>query len=395
MFSIAAATAILSLLTSSLALPQASSSPATHTVQVGANGQLAFVPEAVDANVGDTVIFQFHQKNHSATQSSFANPCGLAAGGFNSGFMPVAADATTFPTFTYTVTGTDPVWVYCAQDDGGHCHAGMVFAVNCPSSGAKSFANFKAAAIAQGNASASTGYGYGSPTTTDGNSSDSGYESSPDTTTYPDMTLPPAPIPTEVTATVTLGASTWTTTYESYPNSPNPTPASVGGNTYTVIVGGNETLTFSPQFMAAQPRDTIVFQFQSKNHTATQSSFDDPCRKLQFTSTTGQVGFDSGFNPVTAGQEDFPTFSVVVNDTAPIWVYCRQTGHCGKGMVFAINPDQTGPRNFNAFEQLAVQINGSEAAVSTPSNSTSPNSAFKVTTSLSLSFVGALVALLL
>jgi len=64
-------------------------------------------------------------------------------------------------------------------------------------------------------------------------------------------------------------------------------------------------------------------------------------------------------------------------------------------MVFAINPDQTGPRNFNAFEQLAVQINGSEAAVSTPSNSTSPNSAFKVTTSLSLSFVGALVALLL
>jgi len=391
MFSLAAATAILSLLTASLALPQSTSSSATHTVVVGGSaGQLTFDPEAVSANLGDKVIFQFHQKNHTATQSSFANPCGPVAGGFDSGFNPVAASATTFPTFTYTVATTDPVWVYCAQGDGAHCHAGMVFAINCPPSGAKSFANFKAAAIAQGNASASGGYSYPSPTT-----GSSGYESSPDTTTYPDITLPPAPIPTEVTATVVLGASTWTTTYESYPNSPNPTPASLTGNSYTVIVGGNETLTFTPDFLLAQPRDTVVFQFQSKNHTATQSSFDDPCRKLEFTSTTGQIGFDSGFNAIAAGQEDFPTFSVVVNDTAPIWVYCRQTGHCGKGMVFSINPDNSGPRSFSAFQQLAVQINGSEAAVTSPSNSTSPNSAFKLTTSISLSFVGVLMALLL
>jgi hypothetical protein len=39
-----------------------------------------------------------YPKNHSVTQSSFAGPCSFKEGGFDSGFMPVAANVTeSFP----------------------------------------------------------------------------------------------------------------------------------------------------------------------------------------------------------------------------------------------------------------------------------------------------------
>lgn len=389
---LALSAAVLSLLAFSVALPQEKRA-ATHDITVGGpNGELAFTPDAIFANPGDQVIFHFQQKNHSATQSSFANPCGRVDGGFDSGFMPVAAGVTSdFPTFTYTVENTKPVWVYCAQNDGGHCHAGMVFAINCGATGSvNSFDNFKAAAIAQGQATSSSAYGYGAPAA----SSDSAPPASsappadgapaataaattvalPDTTTYPGITIPPAPQETTVTSTIVVGTSTWTTTYASYPGSPDPTPSSLTGSTINVVVGGNGTLTFDPPFVSAKPFDTVVFSFQAKNHTATQSSFSDPCRKLEFTDP-GVIGFDSGFMPVTAGSSDFPTFSVVVNDTAPIWVYCRQTGHCGEGMVFAINSVQDSARNFAAFQTLAKDINGTStlAANGTATNGTAPS----------------------
>ena len=69
--------------------------------------------------------------------------------------------------------------------------------------------------------------------------------------------------------------------------------------------------------------------------------------------------------PVAANATTFPTYTIQVNDTSPIWAYCRQTGHCGEGMVFAANAVESGPNNFEAFQALAEQING------TSSNSTS------------------------
>jgi hypothetical protein len=50
------------------------------------------------------------------------------------------------------------VWAYCAQ--GAHCTAGMVFAINAPDSGERTFSAFEA--LAKGS-QGGTG-GYGSPT---------------------------------------------------------------------------------------------------------------------------------------------------------------------------------------------------------------------------------------
>lgn len=263
---------------------------ATHDVTVGGPGVLAYKPESINAAVGDVVVFHFQQKNHTATQSTLANPCVKADGGFDSGFVPVAANSTgPFPVAQFKVTDTKPVWVFCGQ--GTHCQSGMVFAINP----GNNFAQFK------NNAKSSTPGG-----------------------------------------TASSGAA----------------PPTSGAATHQVTVGANGELAYDPPEVTANVGDTITFQFMAKNHTVTQSSFADPCRSLTFTSTTGKVGFDSGFMAVAAGATTLPTYSITVNDTSPIWVYCKQTGHCGKGMVFAVNAVDSGPNNYTAFKALAQQLNG-------------------------------------
>lgn len=80
------------------------------------------------------------------------------------------------------------------------------------------------------------------------------------TAAYGDITVPPAPAVTPVTATITLESSTWTTTYSSFADSPAATPASLEGVVHTVIVGGPGKLLFDPAHISAAPRDVIVFQ---------------------------------------------------------------------------------------------------------------------------------------
>jgi len=341
-------------------------SATVHDVQVGGS-TLTFTPEAISAQPGDQVVFHFQQKNHTATQSSFASPCGLKEGGFNSGFNPVAANVTSnFPTYTITVNDTTPIWVFCdqaANAPASHCGAGMVFAVNCGADGSpNSFTNFKAAALQVG-ASLSAAAASASSTPPTGVA----------TAAYGGVTIPPAPTPALVTVPVTQASSTWTTVYSSYPGSPAPTP---GNSVIQVIVGGPGKLLFDPPHVSAQPDDIIMFQFQQKNHSVVQSSFADPCRKLD---NNGVSGFISDFFPVGANATEFPTWNITVNDTAPIWAYCRQQtpeSHCGAGMVFAVNSDESSARNFTAFQDLAEQLNGTAAVggAATASSTTAPAS---------------------
>ncbi|KAJ7619161.1 hypothetical protein DFH06DRAFT_1342027 [Mycena polygramma] len=342
-------------------------------VQVGGpNGTLVFVPEALSAAVGDQVVFHFNPKNHSVTQSAFDSPCGKKEGGFASGFQFVEANSSvdSRPTFAVTVNDTNPTWVYCAQlapQVGSHCGAGMVFSINCPSDDSpNSFTNFKKAALAVG-ASLSASAAAASQTAAGG--SNGGSAASPTlTAAYGDVTLPPAPSASVVTAEITLdSSSSWTTVYTSFVNSPAATPVAAEGAVHTVVVGGPGILQFNPSSIQAAPRDTIV-------------SFADPCRRLNADNASAPLGFSSGFFPVPANQTDnFPTWNLTVNDTAPIWAYCAQTApssHCGAGMVFAVNAVNSSARNFDAFKSVAEQLNGTGSASASgaaPSQSGSGN----------------------
>jgi len=139
-----------------------SAQAANIAVSVGAfaNGTagLVFDPSSITAAIGDIVTFTFHPKNHSVTQSTFANPCvrmpvntTTNIGGIALGFHPAAATDATLTTVSMMVNATTPIWMYCGQT--GHCEAGMVFAVNAPTTGNtfdKYLANAKAADPATG-----------------------------------------------------------------------------------------------------------------------------------------------------------------------------------------------------------------------------------------------------
>ena len=82
----------------------------------------------------------------------------------------------------------------------------------------------------------------------------------------------------------------------------------------------------------------LIFIFYPCRHAVTQSTFADPCTQM----LTPALGIDSGFMPVAANATEIPQWSFqVTNASAPLWFFCRQTGHCAKGMVLAVNPTAT------------------------------------------------------
>ncbi|KAI0672739.1 Cupredoxin [Trametes maxima] len=131
-----------------------------------------------------------------------------------------------------------------------------------------------------------------------------------------------------------------------------PVGAALAQTTHTIKVGENGTLTYSPSSITANNGDTIEFQFLSKNHTVTQSTFASPCSNV--TDASGAVtGVDSGYQAVAADASSFPVWSITVNNAStPLWFYCRQGKHCQAGMVFAVNPTQD--KTFDAFKTKAA-----------------------------------------
>jgi len=133
----------------------------THNVTVGADGQLVYDPPSITAAVGDTILFVF-ESDHTATQSTFQSPCSPSSGGFNG-----AAAGTTPSTFSIKVNHTNPIWVYCAIL--GHCKAGMVFAVNAPTTG-NTYEVFKQVATGRSASSSSSSSAGASPSGSSGGS---------------------------------------------------------------------------------------------------------------------------------------------------------------------------------------------------------------------------------
>jgi plastocyanin len=141
------------------------------------------------------------------------------------------------------------------------------------------------------------------------------------------------------------------------------------GATHTVTVGGAAAgLAYTPSSISAAIGDMVIFTFLSQNHTATQSAFATPCEPLA-------GGMDSGFQPnANNSVNPPPQVAMQVMVDTPLWFYCKQKGHCGKGMVFSINP--TAEKTQALFQSMAISQNGTgTGSAITGSSSSAPAAA--------------------
>jgi plastocyanin len=112
--------------------------------------------------------------------------------------------------------------------------------------------------------------------------------------------------------------------------------AASGTTVHVVKVGNaNGTLAFSPNSITAAVGEMVQFQFAPANHTVTQSTFDQPCQPIALNSNV--TGIYSGFMPVAASATETPTYTIMINNTTPMWLYCSQAKHCQNGMTMVIN----------------------------------------------------------
>ena len=130
------------------------------------------------------------------------------------------------------------------------------------------------------------------------------------------------------------------------------------GQTIRVDVGKNG-LNFSPSIVQASPGAKVEYHYYPKNNSVTQSSFQLPCQPL-----AGGKGINSGFNPTAAGEAP-QVFTVTVNDTNPVWIYCAQTNGalCQSGMSMVIN--QPAGANSLAAYQNASKSTGTSGTLAT------------------------------
>ena len=269
----------------------------TFHVQVGTfDGMVKFVPNNVNAKVGDVVEFDFLAKSHSLTQSEFLTPC-TYNGRFDTGLnQPNPMNISGLHVVPLTVSTEKPQWFYCKQQGPpNHCGKGMVFGLNP----GNKMDQFIQNAINQNGALNSNVIASNS-------------------------------IPSIPTASSTAAATT---------------------TTITVGLNGGQVLRFDPPFLPkVSIGDKLHFDFHALNHTLTESSLEAPCAKLMGTEV------DTNFQNVN--KMDIPNlkpFDLTITEDKPRFFYCKQAnrtpkGHCGKGMVFAVNVDAA---TFATFEQNA------------------------------------------
>jgi plastocyanin len=77
------------------------------------NSERVYLPDTVNAPVGDAIVFVFYPKNHTVMQPTFTAPCEPMYSGVNPDFEPVTANATNVPSFTIAVNQTTPLWFFC------------------------------------------------------------------------------------------------------------------------------------------------------------------------------------------------------------------------------------------------------------------------------------------
>ncbi|PWW77311.1 PEBP-like protein [Tuber magnatum] len=164
------------------------------------------------------------------------------------------------------------------------------------------------------------------------------YTQTPPCTTALGTTKSAQSVPTQTTSLAGTPKPQPPMTYTSAP--PAQTSVPTAPKTHTVTVGGPNLLKYTPESVIANPGDVVFFDFLERNHTVTQSTFDNPC-------TPNPNGVRSGFRFNPENKPGKETFNFTVPDDKPKWFYCAQGTHCKAGMVFAINPGAKFPEFLN------------------------------------------------
>lgn len=163
---------------------------------------------------------------------------------------------------------------------------------------------------------------------------------------------------------------------------------------HQVIVGQNNALTFTPNTLNAAVGDTVTYMFATQNHTVTAGNPNAGC------TPSGQ--FYSGFVPAPGaapaaapakaakkpagtkmirGENNIflpragalPSFTVAVQNTQPMTVYCSQAQHCQVGMVMTINPAAQGPTTLAAYKALCAKAKTNVIPKTQPNGGTLAN----------------------
>jgi len=144
-----------------------------------------------------------------------------------------------------------------------------------------------------------------------------------------------------------------------YPESSGaPTSSSTPSSTNVdVQVAAGGQLVYSPSNFTAANGTTVTFWFSASfPHSVTQGSFADPC--VYLAASGGEpAGFDSGLQ--SAGEEFVLT---IVNDQIPVWFFCKNSDHCGLGMVGSINAPATG-NTYDAWLAAAKALGANEVPI--------------------------------
>ncbi|RYP10983.1 hypothetical protein DL765_007944 [Monosporascus sp. GIB2] len=141
---------------------------------------------------------------------------------------------------------------------------------------------------------------------------------------------------------------------------------------------GDWALKFAPDNIKVPVGDMIQFQFRAGNHSVVQSTFDNPCEPIKM--HTGTEGFYSGYQLVQASEsmDMIPTYTIMVKDEKPMWVYCSQGQHCQNGMTMVINENTAAnsSRSLDEYRKLAAEapdnLGGDVAGIGGETGTTEP-----------------------
>ncbi|KAJ5307916.1 Cupredoxin [Penicillium atrosanguineum] len=143
------------------------------------------------------------------------------------------------------------------------------------------------------------------------------------------------------------GQSTTTTAEPSSTSESSATSSQSSSGSVQSVDVGEDGFTFDPDSLTVSAGDKVEFHFYPGNHSVAQSSFAKPCQPLSDSSIF------SGFVAPASGESKM-VFTLTVNNTDPIWLYCAQIGHCQAGMVAVINPPSSGHDTLAAFKAAAA-----------------------------------------